>query len=268
MKFTTILLALFMLQSCKCQKETTSMLNNSSQEKQTEVLSGAYSISLIGTNKNLPEKLNIFFEENTNKVSGFAGCNRFSGTYTTKANTITFSKLITTRMYCENVMDIEKHLLKTLSDANIFSIKKGQLNLKKDNVILVEASKSPLNTIQTKNSYIIEYTASSRGVFKHIIINKKNISIASKRGGKPTIKEYNEAYWNSLLETIKTLNIESISTLEAPSKKFQFDGAPLAHLKITKGEVTYESSPFDHGNPPIEIETLVKEILSISENIE
>ncbi len=259
MKFLTILLTIIIVQSCKCQKETTKMLDETQQEKPTEILNGTYSISSIENNKTLPENLNITFDKNTNKVSGFSGCNQFSGTYKTKGNTILFSKLSTTKMYCENIMHVEQKLLNILNNVNSFSVEKNQINLKNNNLILIQAS---------KNNYTIIYSASSRGTFKKITINKKSISSLNKRGGTPIIKSCNEENWNSILKKLELININALSSLEAPSKKFQFDGAALAHLKITNGDNIYESPPFDHGNPPKEIEALVKEILSISENIE
>ena len=66
----------------------------------------------------------------------------------------------------------------------------------------------------------------------------------------------------------KKIALGTISNLEAPSKNFQFDGAVLAKLTIVYDGVTYQTQPFDHGNPPKEIALLVKEILSISQNIE
>ncbi|MCF7559788.1 hypothetical protein L3X39_03995 [Sabulilitoribacter multivorans] len=121
---------------------------------------------------------------------------------------------------------------------------------------------------QTGGDYIVEYTALSRGIYNQIIINKKTISSLQQRGGTPSLHPCEEKNWNTITKMLGPIEVENISTLEAPSKAFQYDGAAIAHLKITKGDKTYESAPFDHGNPPKEIAELVKVILSISENIE
>lgn len=113
-----------------------------------------------------------------------------------------------------------------------------------------------------------EYTAQSRGSHINIIINKKTISTTRKRGGKPNSKICSETNWNALMKVTKPVDIEKLSSLKAPSKKFQFDGAAIARLKISYQDSIFETPPFDHGNPPKEIATLVKEILSLSENIE
>ncbi|WNH08430.1 META domain-containing protein [Thalassobellus suaedae] len=244
------------------------MNDNSEQEKQTELLSGSYTISSIESNRNLPDNLNITFDQNTNKVSGFTACNRFFGTYTIEKNSISISNLATTKMYCKNVMDIEKHLLKALSNIKTFSIKNNQINLNNGDAILIEASKDSLDSIQPENNYLIEYSASSRGFYKQITINKKNISILEQRAGTPTAFSLGEQNWKTLIKAISSINTKTIPNLEAPSKAFQYDGAAIARLKITDNGKTYQTQPFDHGNPPKEIANLVKEILSISENIE
>jgi hypothetical protein len=88
------------------------------------------------------------------------------------------------------------------------------------------------------------------------------------RNSKPFIKPSAEKQWKLLLEMVKKINLETISNLEAPSAKRLYDGAAIGNLTITFNGKRYKSSSFDHGNPPDEIAEIVKEILSISENIE
>ena len=114
----------------------------------------------------------------------------------------------------------------------------------------------------------IEYSALSRGSYKLITVDKKAISVINQRGAEPTIKACSENNWNNLMDALKTVDIENLPNLKAPSEKRLFDGAAIANLTITYNGNTYKSSSFDHGNPPKEIQTVVKEILSISENIE
>jgi heat shock protein HslJ len=65
------------------------------------------------------------------KVSGSAGCNRYSGAYTISGNSITFSSpLATTMMMCDAaVMDQENAYLKALGDAKTYAVKGDQLTL-------------------------------------------------------------------------------------------------------------------------------------------
>ncbi|UKM65821.1 hypothetical protein GSB9_02392 [Flavobacteriaceae bacterium GSB9] len=119
-----------------------------------------------------------------------------------------------------------------------------------------------------QDSMAIEYSAQSRGTFKEIKINKKIISVIKVRGGSPIIKPCNHRVWETLTNLLKYIDIKTISNLKAPSKKFEFDAAAIAHLTIRINDASFKTKSFDHGNPPKEIADLVKEILSIAENIE
>ncbi|KJD35342.1 hypothetical protein PW52_11420 [Tamlana sedimentorum] len=112
------------------------------------------------------------------------------------------------------------------------------------------------------------YTASSRGFFKEVIVDENQIATVQKRGGTAIKKACDKATWQQVETLLNQLQLNELSEINAPSKKYAFDGAALAQLTITKNGKTYESSAFDHGNPPKEIANLVKEILSLSENIE
>ena len=65
------------------------------------------------------------------KVSGSAGCNRYSGTYTVSGSNITFSSpLASTMMMCEQaVMDQESVYLKALGEAKTYAVNGNQLTL-------------------------------------------------------------------------------------------------------------------------------------------
>jgi heat shock protein HslJ len=65
------------------------------------------------------------------KVSGSAGCNRYSGTYTVSGGNITFSSpMASTMMMCDQgVMDQESAYLKALGEAKTFSVQGDQLTL-------------------------------------------------------------------------------------------------------------------------------------------
>jgi len=119
-----------------------------------------------------------------------------------------------------------------------------------------------------QDNLTIEYSAMSRGSYKLITINKNTISITNQRNAKPIVKECKEAYWNKIMDLIKAIDIENISKLEAPTQKRFYDGAAIANLTIAYNGTDYESASFDHGNPPKELEPIVKEILSLIENIE
>jgi heat shock protein HslJ len=81
---------------------------------------GSYVVEEL-VNKNVSEK-GYFISFDKEKVSGFMGCNMFSGSYKTNLESITFSALVSTRKYCENEMENENLWLKSVSEITSFSI--------------------------------------------------------------------------------------------------------------------------------------------------
>lgn len=226
-------------------------------------LNGTYTINTLNGEDVSSFNLNIYFNDSTKQVSGFSGCNRFFGAYTIDNNTLNFSDLGTTRMFCsEEKNHLENNLLTAYGKANVIFFTKNGFSIYNKKKLLLTASKD------IEEVFNIEYIASSRGSYKQIIINNKTISTITKRGGKPVIKNCNTEDWNRIIKRLKPIKVENMSKLEPPSKDFQFDGAAMARLKITADGKDYETQSFDHGNPPKDIAELVKEILSISENIE
>ncbi|MBQ0787128.1 MAG: META domain-containing protein, partial [Oceanihabitans sp.] len=106
MKFITILLTVFALESCGNTKAATNLQNNT-EAKQTETLSGKYMISSFIDNTEIPENSHLNFDATTNRVSGFAGCNNFSADYSTEGNTMKFGVFMSTKMQCKRFMDVE-----------------------------------------------------------------------------------------------------------------------------------------------------------------
>lgn len=227
-------------------------------------LSGTYQIKHLYNRDVSSYKLNIVFNDSTKQVSGFAVCNRFFGSYSLENNTLKFSALGSTKMLCkEESNKVETELFKALEKANL-------ILFTKDGFALYNKKKILLSTIKKEDNVNVsfEYSAISRGTYKLIKINQKSISSTTTQKGKPNNKACNKADWQKLIKAFKTFEVKNISNLKAPSKDRLFDGAATANLKITYNNKVYESQSFDHGNPPKEITTLVKEILSISENIE
>lgn len=71
------------------------------------------------------------------RLNGHDGCNRIGGAFTTKRNTITFKKLMSTKMFCqtpEGTPDIGALLAEKTYD---FEFGSNRLYLKKDNKIIL-----------------------------------------------------------------------------------------------------------------------------------
>ena len=268
MKFLFSLFAFMMLiESCNSSKKT---IENSNKMQAT--LSGNYIITQIGDNNSISEKLTIAFDDKSNKVSGFTGCNTFFGTYVLESNNITFNNIASSKKFCgRKINNIERHFLETLKTTNAFTINDNLMSLTKNDTVLLKLTKSAV----TKKSEIVKdnydsgiiYKASSRGFFEYIQISKSKILISSDTNLKETTNyKCQEKDWEELKRLLKEVNIKTFQKLNAPTDKRLFDGAAHATLAIKKGDVVYNSSSFDHGSPPKEIETLVNKVLSIKEN--
>ncbi len=127
-----------------------------------------------------------------------------------------------------------------------------------------QCSESKIN----QDALSLEYSANSRGLYKNIKVNKKDISVINKRDALAFTKGCSEGDWKKLLNALKPVEVDHIPNLKAPSNNRLFDGAAIARLKINYEGTLYETKPFDHGNPPEEIAALVKEILTLAKNIE
>ena len=59
----------------------------------------------------------LVFTPGTNRVAGFAGCNRTGGTYVIKGDSIRFSPMVLTRMACDKGMDLEQRFVAMIDSA-------------------------------------------------------------------------------------------------------------------------------------------------------
>lgn len=115
---TIILSIAINLISCNASK-------NQKSENQ-KMFATNYIVEKIETKKELSTKPTIIFNTKENKISGFAGCNRYNGNFTKKENTITFNGIISTKMYCQN-MPVEKEFLTALSKTTSYKISENKL---------------------------------------------------------------------------------------------------------------------------------------------
>jgi len=66
--------------------------------------------------------------ENEKRVKGFAGCNNMGGSFTLDGNKIHFTT-ISTKMFCQDRMDVEDQFFKVLSNTQTYTIKGEELYL-------------------------------------------------------------------------------------------------------------------------------------------
>jgi hypothetical protein len=138
-------------------------------------------------------------------------------------------------------------------------------------LVVITGCKSQATSAEAKklagSTIKYEYRAYTRGTVMNIVISDWGIGAGK---GSPneslpeTFKIIAEKDKNALLEETAKVNPEGFETLEAPTKKHQFDGAMAASLKITVDGKEYQTVTFDHGNPPAEIKPLVEKIIEIA----
>ncbi|WP_159801494.1 hypothetical protein [Flavobacterium sp. MK4S-17] len=117
-----------------------------------------------------------------------------------------------------------------------------------------------------------EYEALTRGAYKKVIVKHDTIiTINEKALDKERVidkfvnKKPKKRNWNKILAELEKVNLNKLSTLKPPSTRSHHDGALIANLKVIKQDTTYQSSSFDHGNPPMEIKGLVNRIIEVSD---
>lgn len=103
----------------------------------------------------------------------------------------------------------------------------------------------------------IEYTAMSRGLYKRIVVENQKVSVTNGRDTEAIVSEIDNSKWNKIVSEFEKINLDSLSSLKAPTEKRFYDGAAIGNLKIIQNPKTYETKGFDNGFPPKEIEKLV-----------
>ena len=112
---------------------------------------------------------------------------------------------------------------------------------------------------QDLQTTVIEYVANTRGFYKKIMVQNQMVLVSKDRKGndKPVQIKISDSDWKKLIADFQEINLNEVPNLKAPSEKRFYDGAAIANLKIIHKDKTYESTNFDHGNPPAEIKKLV-----------
>ena len=256
------------MNSCDSSKKAI----ENSQKMQT-TLSGTYYITQLGDTDVSSNKLVITFDETSNKVSGFAGCNSFFGSYEAENSTIKFSNMASSKKLCPNaIMNFETQFLKSLNSVNSFSVNDNLISFSENDSVLIKGTNTVVASkrsaeVNYEDNTTVKYQALSRNSFDFITISKSNILISKDRDLLKIDTYPIEAKdWEAIHTLIKAIDAESMHTIKPPSTKHQYDGAPHATLALIIGDVEYMTPTFDHGNPPQEIETLVNKVLSIKEN--
>ncbi|MDF3077600.1 MAG: uncharacterized protein K0S09_1489 [Sphingobacteriaceae bacterium] len=126
-----IVIALVLTSSCK------TISQNADQPKFEET-----HWKLIAINKqavDLGDKAYIEFDDD--KATGKAGCNSFSAKIVKVNNHLSFEDAVSTKMYCEGVMDYENQIITNLGKVKRFEIRYGLLYMYSTDELLLTFKK-------------------------------------------------------------------------------------------------------------------------------
>jgi len=116
--FCFVLLFAFGCNSLKEKKEGGSTLED-----------GSYNVTSIAGTDVSSDKLTLVISEKGQKVSGFGGCNNYSGNVNPQGSNTYFSRLSRTKKYCTDTMTTEDLFLKEMGNVASVSVIGNAMNL-------------------------------------------------------------------------------------------------------------------------------------------
>jgi len=120
------------------------------------------------------------------------------------------------------------------------------------------------NNKQSDIMPLVVYDSSTRGFYMNLTVyNGGYMTYTKQRNVRPIRYDVSKEDVDDLKKLISAIDLKGISSLESPTNKRRFDGAPHTHLKIYSGKEEFRSSTFDGGYPPTELEALVNKMLSL-----
>jgi heat shock protein HslJ len=133
----------------------------------------------------------------------------------------------------------------------------------------LEATTTELSERKMQEKMKINYRAATRGFYLEIWIEGDSIKYTSDYNLKAiSTHQIPTEEKESLMSLIGDFDEKTLPEIEAPSTRFQFDGAAMATLEINNSEGSYKTVTFDHGNSPKSISLIVEKILSIKTMLE
>lgn len=261
MKYFVFIFTLCAITSCCASK------SNKNQKLMQKTIPQTYTIHQIFDQQITDDKVTLTLNFTENTLSGYSGCNAFSGSFSLEENQITFGPIASTKKMCPEINN-ESMLYKAFENTQELKLDANTLVLmdRNGNTLVKAISKTKEQTMN-QDKITFEYKAVSRGFYLNVYLsNVENILLVTTHPDmKPSKQTYSTEAWNALVAEMKKIDLKSLDSIEAPSKSHQYDGAAIAYVKIEVNNNTYKTMAFDHGNPPEEINTLVKILLSFAE---
>ncbi|HEU5167818.1 MAG TPA: META domain-containing protein [Chitinophagaceae bacterium] len=119
--------------SCNSSKET--------MQSYAPLYNTKWSLKKIHDNDNeviVNTKAFICFDKEKGSAGGIGSCNSFGSTATINGNEVNFKNIFSTKMYCEQVQQIENKFLGSLNKITRYEIKDQSLLLYRDKEVLLE----------------------------------------------------------------------------------------------------------------------------------
>jgi hypothetical protein len=115
------------------------------------------------------------------------------------------------------------------------------------------------------DSIVITYQAITRGNNLTVTAKQGSVQANSERMKRTSVSTMiTQDQWEEVIHELDKIDLDKMSGLKAPSDKRFYDGAMIASLTVQLKDTTYQSSSFDHGNPPAEIKAVVDKLISLS----
>ena len=124
---------LILSNSCNSAKET--------MQSSTPLYNTKWSLKKIydgGKEEIIHTKAFIRFDKEKGSAGGSGSCNNFGSRATISGNEVSFKNIFSTKMYCEQVQQIESKFLGSLEKVTKYEIKDKSLYLYKDKELLLE----------------------------------------------------------------------------------------------------------------------------------
>ncbi|MBB6369113.1 hypothetical protein [Chryseobacterium shigense] len=117
------------------------------------------------------------------------------------------------------------------------------------------------NGLQAKSKIEkIEVTEQTRGTNRLITFTPD--SKITSVNGNVTTSILSAVNWENIVKNAEAIDLSKIASFQSPTEGRFGDRALYSSILITKGGKVYESSNFDAGNPPKELENLYNALFS------
>lgn len=115
----------------------------------------------------------------------------------------------------------------------------------------------------------ITYAAKTRGSSYICTIDNHQIQLTTE--GTTSFqksKEISKKQWLNILKGLEEIVLDSLNKLEAPTDNSSADRARIATLVVHSTNEIHKSIPFDEGNPPEALSSLINNMLALAQTVD